>query len=429
MLLRTPKRYKKNGRRRYLLNLRWLWLYLIAPVIIIPAAAIWQFRAPISSQVGKWVDNNVRIELNPPTVTPTVPATDLQRQFAAFVQAGEFQNAIDTLDSLNDTMANDVNLFTLRTQMILFRGDPTDQKRLDEALKSAYGAINANPEVSDGWVTVAMVLTEAGRYKDALPYLLRARDFDDNNPMLLAVMGAAYLGLERIDRAEEIIDQAIEEAKTAKEINIMALAYAYLIKGNIVSLRQGREAIKFWEESWRIGKTDPMMPLGFIAQALWSYYINASAGESQKIIAILTEASTRDKDDAVNPYLLGRIYLKFGDPDKATSFYQRCLDIDPNQTKCLSNLSRQMILAQNFTRAAELAQRAIDLGSTEAAAYLRAGWAYAQMQACAKAIPLLQKGLTLNPSEVELAQMREALSICGASSVVPVPTATETPAP
>lgn len=430
MYLKTPKRYRK-GRKVHLINLRWLWLYLLAPVIIIPAVLIWEHRGPISKAIAEWTARNVRINISQPTPTATIPAADLQQRFTSFVQAGEFTDAIEALRGLTDANPNSAEYFSLLTQLILFRGDPGDQGRAAAALKAAIGAINANPEVGSGWVMVAMALNSQipPRPQEALSYLLRARDFNPEDPMTLAVMAETYLNLEQPTRAEAIADQAIEAAKAAPTLDVRALAYALVIKGNAVSLRDGREATRYYEEAWRVALSDPTIPVGFVAQWLQSVYLISSAqDDKQRMIDVLTQAAARDKDDPINPYLLGLAYVNVGDPERAQSAFERCRDLEPNQPKCLFRLGQAQFQKQNYTQAAELAQRAIDVGAKDARTLTLAGYAYALDNRCSQAVPILEQALAANPEPNVASQILDALRICGVNAPPPAPpTATPTP--
>jgi tetratricopeptide (TPR) repeat protein len=417
MYLRTPKRY--SGKRRgKLINLRWLWLYLIAPLIIIPAAIVWQYRAPLSAQIADWTARNIRIEVNPPTPTATIPATDLRDRFVSFLAGGNLRNAIMTLESLTDTTPNDVQSHVMLAQMIMFRGDPDDPRRTQAALDAAYGALNADPEAPEGWVMVAMALNSAGRSQEALPYLLRARDLDDRSPMMLAVLAATYNTLDFVDRASRLAEEAIEAASAESPVNVPALAYAYVVRGTIVARTSGQQAIRDYEEAWRIALTEPSMPVGYIAQWLFSYYFNTT--DVTRLVQILNTAAERDRDDPINPYLLGRVYLKNGDPNRARTNFERCRDLDPDQVKCLRWLGTLLYRDQNYTRAAELGQRAVDLGSTDPGAYLVAGLSYAFSNRCAQAVPLLQTGLSMTRDSALVTQFQEGMRVCLSSGLVPI---------
>src|SRR4051812_9794592 len=105
MYLRTPKRYTKKGMKRSLINLRWLWLYLIAPVILIPTVLAWQMRDSIGGQIGDWVSQHVRI--NQPTPTATIPAQDYQRLLTEAFKTARLNKAIDLLTQFTATNPNE----------------------------------------------------------------------------------------------------------------------------------------------------------------------------------------------------------------------------------------------------------------------------------------------------------------------------------
>lgn len=432
MYLRTPKRYTAR-RRVHLLNLRWLWLYLLAPLIIIPAALAWNYREPISQSIGEWTQRNIQIQINLPTLTPTVPVANLRERFIGYVQAGNIDNAISTLSSLADTAPNDVSFHALLARMIILRGDDQDQTKLDAALQAGLKAINANPEAPDGWIVTALILDKSGKYQEALPYALRARDLDSKNPLMLAVIAEIYNDLRRPDEAEKLVDEALKLARAGQPVDTLALAYGNFVRGVILLSSDGREATRAFEEAWRVAISEPGVPVGFIAQLLWSAYINT--GQASRLVDILGQAIERDKDDPVNPYLLGRVYIKSGDVNKARPFIDKCLDLDPEQPKCLQWQAELFFSQQNYLKAAEKTQKLIDQGSEIPRVFILAGLSYTYQNQCSRAVPILQRGVALSEDPNVRAQFEDALRACGAGaplSTAPAtqpPTATVTPTP
>ncbi len=423
MYLRTPKRYTAKGKRRYLFNLGWLWLYILFPILLIPLLLIWNQRELVSQYVGDWASRNIKIDLNPPTPTPTVPAADLRVRYISYMQAGSINNAITALWSLGNLAPNDVQLFATLARLIALRGDPDDKARHAEILRAATAALNADPESPEGWIMSGLAHNSSGSPQLALPYLLRARDLEPRNPMLLAVLADTYDDLDRPDEAARYAEQAIEAAKASSPIDVTALAYAHIIQGNVLSRTSGAEAIRAYEEAWRVVQSDPMAPRGYIAQWIAGYYLNRA--DSDRAIRILQEAFDRDKDDPINPYLLGRIYLNRGDPNQARTYLERCRDIDPKQVKCLRWLGTVLYRAQNYQRAAEVALQAIEHGSQDPAAYLVAGLSLSLLNRCIDALPLLQEGMRLDANRALASQFQDGLRQCGGSIPAAPPIATQ----
>lgn len=422
MYLKTPKKYTSQGRRRYLFTIRRraVIFALISAIIGSVIVILLPYRHHIVDRVQDWANRNIRIELNPPTPTPTIPASDLRLRYISFVQSGNINNAISSLASLGDVLPNDVGVHALHALWIMLRGDPDDTQRHAQALAAAEKTVNADPEAADGWIMLGLAHNLAGKPQEALAYLLRARDLDPKNPMLLAVLGDTYNLLDDPTAAQSIISEAIEVGKVANPVNVTALAYAYVVQGNLSARTSGEEAIRAYEEAWRIASTDPTVPRGYIAQWIASYYLNRA--DADLAIPVLNEAIDRDKDDPINPYLLGRIYLNQGDPNQARAALERCRDIDPNQIKCLRWLGTVLYRAQNYQRAAELANQAIALGSEDPAVYLVAGLSYALLNRCPEALPLLMKGMELDQTRALASQFQDGIRQCGGAAPPPVAT-------
>jgi tetratricopeptide (TPR) repeat protein len=434
MYLRTPKRYQTK-RRVYLINWKWLWLWLLAPVIIIPASLAFTYRESLSGAIGDWVSRNVRIQINRPTVPPTIPAADLSRIYADSVRSGKMDNAVSALSGLIDTTPNDVALHTMLVRMLLLRGDPTDPARAQQAVAAAQKSINANPEVADGWIMMALATYESGDPNAALPYALRARDFNAQDPLLLAVMALIYNDLELFDQANAAAEQAISAASSTRPLNTFALAYAHWTQGVILSATSGEAAKRAFEEAWRAALTDASVPLGFIAQSLYFLYLNEN--RTSDLLDMFAKAAERDRDDDMNALYVGMIYQRDQNWDQARPAFAQCLDLNPENVRCLRRMAQVLYRIDNFVPAADYALKAISLGTREPEAYLLAGLSLIEQpqRRCGEAIPILQKGYLLT-NESSLTDQRKAelnrqfesgLASCRARPVPPTPAASPTP--
>src|SRR5579862_1470411 len=161
MYLRTPKKYSGRDSRKRLISLRWLWLYLLAPVVIIGAVLVYDYRDQLGPQLVDPIVNNLpKINFNAPTATPTIPGPLLRNKFASALQSGNVQQAIDTLNELKDLEPNNVTMYSLLTRLLtlrLYTFDQTDlaspivKAQLDAAINAGKATIDANPEAPDGW--------------------------------------------------------------------------------------------------------------------------------------------------------------------------------------------------------------------------------------------------------------------------------------
>jgi tetratricopeptide (TPR) repeat protein len=436
MYLRTPKRYQSK-RRVFLFNWKWLWLYLIAPVIIIPATLAFNFRDSLSNTIGAWVGSNVRIGVVVPTVTPTIPSADLTQIYADSLRSGKMNNAISALGGLLDNAPNDVAMHAMYVRLILLRGDPTDPLRALRAREAAQKAINANPEQPEGWILMALAVNETGNPNAALPFALRARDFNAQDPVLLAVTALIYNDLERFDQATDAAEQAIEAAKATRPLNTFAVAYAYWVQGVILSTINGEAAQVAFEEAWRAALTDASVPLGFIAQRLYFFYITDN--RTDDLLTMFSQASERDRDDDMNAFYVGLMYQRDQNWDKARTAFAQCLDLNPDNVRCLRRMAQVFYNLNNYVPAADYALKAIDLKTQEPEAYLLAGLSLIEQpqRRCAEAIPLLQKGYIMtnesNATDQRKAdlsrQFESGLASCRSRPVPPTPMPSLTPLP
>src|SRR5579864_1234759 len=126
MYLRTPKRYTRRGSKPRLISLRWLWLYLLAPVVIIAGALAWDFRDPLSQQVNTAIAQIKWPQINAPTATPTLPAADLEARILSALQSGDLKAALDGMNAYNGSNPNDVKWHTILTQMLAMRAYGND---------------------------------------------------------------------------------------------------------------------------------------------------------------------------------------------------------------------------------------------------------------------------------------------------------------
>src|SRR5258708_6809494 len=423
MQLRTPKRYTPKGSRRPLLNLRWLWLYILIPIILIPLVLIWAFRAPISDSVGQWIGHVINISKPVPTITPAPTFTgDPVAMVKSDFGTGRVNNAITLLKSLTDFAPNQIGFPSLAVQFLVLRSYSTDQSKLDDAASMAQKAINADPEAADGWLAEAMVLDYSGKPQEALAYALRAKDFTPKAPMLTAILAELYHAPKKDDQAEKLVDSAIAAAKAAQPVDKAALAHAYYVKAVILETTSpyGTDAISEMENAWKVAISDPpeasIIPSGYIAQYLGAAYLNL--GKTDLAINVLSEAIQRDQEDPIVQWQLGRVYMNIGDPNKARAYIETCRDLDPTHPKCLRSLAALYFSEQNYQQAAETIQIVIDQNSQKPGDYLTGGLAYSYLNQCTTAIGILQRGLPfIDPTDTKTkADFDSAFQACGAAS-------------
>jgi tetratricopeptide (TPR) repeat protein len=424
MYLHTPKRYTTRGRRRRLVNLRWLWLYLIAPPVIIAAALAWNFRGDLSKWVGDRA-NSIRIDFNAPTPTATLPARDLEARIQLLLGNGSLNDAIDAMRSLGEAQPNETTWHTALAQTLILRSRQ-DPKLIQQAADAGQQAINANPETADGWATMALVLDWSSQPQKALAYALRARDLGDAGGMAQAALAGIYVSLGDYKLAASTADEALKTNPN--------LAYAYYVKGQIASFTgANKDALSLYRQAWDISKGSRVQWGGYIADALATLY--KGTNQLDQAVSLIQDAIPRDRDYPVLYSRLSDIYIQRGDYDKALESSQSCIDHDSSYAPCYVLLIRLQYREAQWEKVVQSAQRAIDLGTQQTAAYYYGGYAQYKLNRCPEAITWWNLGMTAADKvtdQVTRSKLKSdfasALSDCGVvSNVEIVPTATVTP--
>jgi len=424
MQLRTPKRYTVKGSRRPLINLKWLWLYITAPILILIAVVIWDYRQPIGDVVGQWTSKNVNISL-PTTPTPAPTPAD-PGEVAKALTTGRVDHAVDVLDNLSNTTPNLAKIPSLAAQLLVLRADGTSPDNITRATHFAQKAITAEPEASDGWISEAIVLDWGKQPKAALGYALRAKDLDSNDAMVLTVLGEIYHDLEKDDQATKLIDSGIAAAKAANPVDNAALAHAYYVKALLYdAANDNKSAVAAMLEAWKFAQSDITVPSSYITQWLGAYYL--SQQQADKAVQMLSDGIKRDQDDPLLQWQLGMVYINTGDPNKARTYFETCRNLDPQEVKCLKRLAQLYYVEQNYQQVVETIQTAIEQNLHDPKDYEMSALGYRGLNQCDKAVDALTIGLQyIDPSDANMkADYADLLHSCGAPVAIDTPAATE----
>ena len=424
MQLRTPKRYTVKGSRRPLINLKWLWLYLTAPILILIAVLVWDYRQPIGDVVGQWTDKNVKISL-PTTPTPAPTPAD-PGEVSKALTTGRVNRAVDVLENLSDATPNLAKLPALAAQLLVLRANGTSKDNLARATHFAQKAITGQPESFDGWISEALVLDWSKQPKAALGYALRAKDLSPNDPMVLTVLGEIYHDLEKDDQATKLLNSAIDAAKKASPVDAAALTHAYYVRALLYdAANDNKSAVAAMLEAWKFAQSDLTVPSSYVTQWLGAYYL--SQQQADKAVQMLSDGIKRDQDDPILQWQLGMVYVNSGDQNKARTYFETCRNLDPLQPKCLKRLAQLYYYEQNYQLAVETIQTVIDQNSHDPKDYEMSALGYRGLNQCDKALIALNTGLQyIDPSDANTkTDYADLLHSCGQNIALDTPAATE----
>ena len=407
MYLRTPKRYQTGHRRRHLFSLRWVWLWLLTPLIVAGGWLVYQQRDQFGPPVRQAISNVFDYArggiatITAPTPLPTTnPADHIVRGDNAWTQ-GAIEQALDEYKAAVPSAPNDVRVHYRYTYGLLIEGDDT------QALSAAEDTVTANPFSADAWAIRSLALERNGKYPDAIASALQAVALDPKNADALAYMSQAYLDAGQPASAEEKANQAI-----AIDPNNAEAHYA-LGLFNYTSSYDFSTALTEFQAAHDL---EPNLP-HFAIKMAWT---NFQLENYDTMLDELQQVVTVNPNNLDALYAIGRLqYQIYGDPNKAEDYLTRCTESDPRNSPCLSYLALVKIGLGSPQDAAALYQRIIDLGTTDPIDYLHAGRTYATISDCKSAVPLLRTGYQLeqkqaSPDGDRLAAFQEYMSQCNA---------------
>ncbi len=407
MYLRTPKRYQPNHRRRHLFSLRWLWLWIITPIVLVGGWLIYQNADQLGPPVRDFVANavdNARggiATITAPTPLPTAnPADRITRGDNAWSQ-GAIEQALTEYGAAAASAPNDVRVHYRYTYALII------DHQNKAALAAAEDTVTADPFSSDAWAIRGLALAANQSYPQAIASGLQALALDPKNARALAFMAETYLDADQPSAAQEKVTQAL-----AADPNSAEAQYA----SGLVNYNSTYDFTAALKDFQTAHDTAPNLPQITVDLAWTNWQLqnyDQGVSELQSVIE-----SNPGNLDAL--YALGFFeYQVYGDPNKAEDYLNRCVQADANNIPCLNYLATVQLGLNNPNDAAKSYQHIIDIGTDNPIYYLRAGRTYANLNQCNSAVSLLRKGYALEqqqptPDVERLSAFEQFLTQCNA---------------
>lgn len=384
MYLRTPKRYRQ-GQKRSLISFRWLWLWILTPLIVVAGIQLYNNRESVSPQVEQVVMNLINSAQSgvATAMAPTpLPTQDPAQRIASAQDAwarGAIDEAVEILGGLLDAVPNDVNIHYLYTFGLAMSG------KLPQALDAAERTVTANPYSPDAWAIRAMVLSWSGRSGEAIASALQASALagDDEAPSQAraqAFLAEAYFDAGQYDRALSTVERALEMNPDSFE--------AYRVRSQIMQDYQFdfETALEDSQEAYNLAPNLPYLAIDLAV-------LNLREGETDAALETLREVVDLNPQNTRALWWMGTIYLNtVGDPNQASDYLTRCVEIAPDNINCHYTLGRAQIRLEQNTLAAESFETTIRLNTTDPRHYWWAARAQVLTVGCPAAVSYLQTG-------------------------------------
>lgn len=439
MYLRTPKRYQVGHRKRHLFSLKWLWLWILTPLVIGAGLLIYEERdtlgPPVRQAISDVIDSagGGLATMVAPTALPTQDPSDRILRGDNAWQQGAIEQAVTEYRAAAGGAPNNFQVHYRLAYGLVLEGE------YEDALSAAENAVTANPFVSDGWAVRGLALSGNGRYPEAVASAMQALSLDSKNATALAFLSEIYLAANQTAQAEERANQAISADPENAE--------GYYARGlwNTLSNFDYVSAVADFAQANELA---PNLPHILVRMAEANFGIASFEGVLPDLAVDQLEQVVESNPNNIDAlYNLGYIqYQAYGDAEKSRDYLERCIQVDPTNISCLNYMGTILSFSDPAT-AVGYYQRVVDTGRAQAIHYLRAGRTYVTLNDCRSAVPLLRTGYNLeqqatSPNTERLAAFQEFLSQCSAPFVppsaqatnsgpllIPLGDATATPAP
>ncbi|TVR24391.1 MAG: hypothetical protein EA396_01490 [Anaerolineaceae bacterium] len=328
--------------------------------------------------------------------TPLPPTPDPGDDVALAVRAwerGAMEDAIIYYTSALPYLPNDLSAHYRLTMALVNQG------RYLEAVEQAEVAITASPFSPDAWAVLAMTLNRTESPREAIAAATRALelapqsaaesqpDLAKSRARALAFMGEAYLALRQTDLARTYVNQALELDPDSFE--------AWNIRGRIaqeVDL-DFATAMESYMEAFEIAPY--MTYLGIWVGRAQLYLMDDQEGAVSTFQRILEQ----NPSNTLALFELGMYYTRYqGNPAESFNYYDRCVQNDPDNFRCLYRLGRTLLAETAFAdpRAAiEYLTRAHELSPSDGYVLYWLADAYRQDGDCTTALSYMSQGLAI----------------------------------
>jgi tetratricopeptide (TPR) repeat protein len=418
LYIRTPKKYRAGHRpRRNLFNLRWLWLWVLTPLIAFGGWQLYERRAELAPPIERALDGAIAgitggiATAVAPTVTPRPDPSQALAAADGAWQSGAVEEALNAYRQVLPDVPNDVTRHYFVAMGLIMDG------RYADAVEAAEQAINADPFSADAWAIHAYALAENDQQTEAIASGLQALSLEPDNARALAYLANAYYLNNQIELASQTVERALAADPESPD--------AYFVNGqlNYFSRFDFDAALNDYETTLQY------MP-NYLRARINIAYIQMSNSDYEAARDTLLTVTELNPNNLDALFALSFLYLSgLGDANQALEPIQRCVTIDPQNRACLFYLGNVQRQLGNNTEALRVYRQLIDTGTQNPSHFLALARSYIDGAGdCDSAISVLQEGYRLEenatvPNFDRLAAFEELLQTCGVS-VAPTAEAT-----
>ena len=272
------------------------------------------------------------------------------------------------------------------------------QGRYAEALDATRAAIEQDPDFSEAYFNLGAILNVLERSEEAETHLRRAIAFNPQDVDAHFSLGAALYKqgryAEALDATRVVIEQDPEYSKA--HFNLGAILDA---------LGRSEEAETHLRRAIVLNPQDVDAFRKLIE-------VLAPQGRYEEAIDLIAQAVALDPaspQTAELHFLMGQAAQDNGQPEVATEYYIRALELDPHYTKAIRRLAHLRSEQQRYDEALEFFQRLVDIDPSDAVAHGNMGIVLFYLGRSDESLKSFDRALSLDPNLESARANREAL--------------------
>ncbi len=363
-----------------------------------------------------------------PTPTPTRSPESFLNEAESLYKAGKLLPAIDAYQQAIQVDPKNRAIYVALSRAQIFAG------QYEQALENAERALVGNESYALAHALKGWALNYLEKYSEAMAAEQRALELEPNNALAHAFLAEILANKNEYGDLEK----AAAESKTALDLapntleTLRARGYVLYVTGNYT------ESIDMYQKAIAINKNIPdlFLYLGYNYQAL----ADTDPDYVQQAIDAFLQANILNPSDPIPDVLISRMYLKVGEYQKAIQYAENAVNEDPTNAVRYGLLGYMYYRNENYDKAIPNLALAIEGGTTADGKAIQGqpidyGWmsvyaqsyglALAKTNRCGEANTVFEKLLKAVPEDTYAIQnAEEGMQICG---VEPAPTATATP--
>ena len=273
-----------------------------------------------------------------------------------------------------------------------------EQGRYEAALEAARVAIEQDPDFVEAHFNLGAILNMLGRFEEAETHLRRAIVLNPQDVDAHFSLGAALYKqgqyAEALDATRVVIEQDPEYVKA--HFNLGAILNA---------LGRFEEAEIHWRRAIALNPQDVDSFRKLIE-------VLTPQGRYEEAIDLIAQAVALDSASpqaAELHFIMGQAAQENGQPETATEYYMRALEVDSHYTKAIRRLAHLRLEQQRYDKALELFQRLINIDPSDAVAHVNMGVILFYWGRSDEALKSFDRALSLDPSLETARANREAL--------------------